>query len=162
MKIDFYEAISSFQGASKRFGENSRNPITPSLIKILHTLPSKVLATTNALKNQFPDRKLIACLELHTYSSLNPEFLNQYRGTLDAADHGVVFYSPHAVEIKKLQAISQQQIKDAFQSDDLLVYTNPSEFKDFLFSQKFNNTSLLLMSSGNYGGLNFDELKQLF
>jgi len=158
---DFYEAISSFQGASKRLEKIAETHNAVAYKDFAHS-PSKVLATTNALKNQFPDRKLIACLELHTYSSLNPEFLNQYRGTLDAADHGVVFYSPHAVEIKKLQAISQQQIKDAFQSDDLLVYTNPSEFKDFLFSQKFNNTSLLLMSSGNYGGLNFDELKQLF
>lgn len=158
---DFYEAISSFQGASKRLEKIAETDNAIAYKDFAHS-PSKVLATTNALKNQFPDRKLIACLELHTYSSLNPEFLNQYQGTLAAADQGVVFYSPHAVEIKKLQAISQQQIKDAFQSDDLLVYTNPSEFKDFLFSQKFSNTSLLLMSSGNYGGLNFDELKQLF
>ena len=101
-------------------------------------------------------------MELHTYSSLNPEFLNQYKGALAAADISVVFYSPRSVEIKKLQAISHQQIMDAFQNEDLIVYTNPSEFKDFLFSQKFSNTSLLLMSSGNYGGLHFDELKQLF
>lgn len=158
---DFFEAISTFQGASKRLEKIAETDNAIAYKDFAHS-PSKVLATTNALKNQYPDRKLIACLELHTYSSLNPEFLNQYRGTLDAADHAVVFYSPHAVEIKKLQAISQQQIKDAFQSDNLVVYTNPSEFKDFLFSQKFNNSSLLLMSSGNYGGLNFDELKQLF
>jgi len=158
---DFYEAISTFQGASKRLEKIAETDNAIAYKDFAHS-PSKVLATTNALKNQYPDRKLIACLELHTYSSLNPEFLNQYRGTLDAADHAVVFYSPHAVEIKKLQAISQQQIKDAFQSDNLVVYTNPLEFKDFLFSQKFNNSSLLLMSSGNYGGLNFDELKQLF
>ena len=158
---DFYEAISTFQGASKRLEKIAETDNAVAYKDFAHS-PSKVLATTNALKNQYPDRKLIACLELHTYSSLNPEFLNQYKGALAAADISVVFYSPHAVEIKKLQAISQQQIKDAFQSDDLVVYTNPSEFKDFLFSQKFNNTSLLLMSSGNYGGLNFDELKQLF
>ena len=119
------------------------------------------MATTNALKNQFPNRKLIACLELHTYSSLNPEFLTEYKGALDAADVAVVFYSPHALEIKKLKAISQQQIADAFQRDDLIIYTNPTAFKDFLFSQQFNDTSLLLMSSGNYGGLDFDELKNL-
>ena len=158
---DFYEAISTFQGASKRLEKIAETDNAIAYKDFAHS-PSKVLATTNALKNQYPDRKLIACLELHTYSSLNPEFLNQYKGALAAADISVVFYSPRAVEIKKLQAISQQQIMDAFQSDDLLVYTNPEEFKDFLFSQKFNNTSLLLMSSGNYGGLNFDELKQLF
>ena len=158
---DFYEAISTFQGASKRLEKIAETDNAIAYKDFAHS-PSKVLATTNALKNQYPDRKLIACLELHTYSSLNPEFLNQYKGALAAADISVVFYSPRAVEIKKLQAISQQQIMDAFQSEDLLVYTNPSEFKDFLFSQKFSNTSLLLMSSGNYGGLNFDELKQLF
>ncbi len=158
---DFYEAISTFQGASKRLEKIAETGNAIAYKDFAHS-PSKVLATTNALKNQYPDRKLVACLELHTYSSLNPEFLNQYKGALAAADISVVFYSPRAVEIKKLQAISQQQIMDAFQSDDLLVYTNPEEFKDFLFSQKFNNTSLLLMSSGNYGGLNFDELKQLF
>ena len=158
---DFYEAISTFQGASKRLEKIAETDNAIAYKDFAHS-PSKVLATTNALKNQYPDRKLIACLELHTYSSLNPEFLNQYKGTLAAADIAVVFYSPRAVEIKKLQAISQQQIMDAFQSEDLVVYTNPSEFKDFLFSQKFSNTSLLLMSSGNYGGLNFDELKQLF
>jgi len=158
---DFYEAISTFQGASKRLEKIAETDSAIAYKDFAHS-PSKVLATTNALKNQYPDRKLIACLELHTYSSLNPEFLNQYKGALAAADISVVFYSPRAVEIKKLQAISEKQIMDAFQSEDLLVYTNPSEFKDFLFSQKFSNTSLLLMSSGNYGGLNFDELKQLF
>jgi len=158
---DFYEAISTFHGASKRLEKIAETDSAIAYKDFAHS-PSKVLATTNALKNQYPDRKLIACLELHTYSSLNPEFLNQYKGALAAADISVVFYSPRAVEIKKLQAISEQQIMDAFQSEDLLVYTNPSEFKDFLFSQKFSNTSLLLMSSGNYGGLNFDELKQLF
>ena len=158
---DFYEAISTFQGASKRLEKIAETDNAIAYKDFAHS-PSKVLATTNALKNQYPDRKLIACLELHTYSSLNPEFLNQYKGALAAADISVVFYSPRAVEIKKLQAISQQQIMDAFQSEDLIVYTNPEEFKDFLFSQKFNNMSLFLMSSGNYGGLNFDEIKQLF
>ena len=157
---DFYEAISSFQGASKRLEKITETENCVAYKDFAHS-PSKVLATTNALKNQFPNRKLIACLELHTYSSLNPEFLNEYKGTLDAADVAVVFYSPHALEIKKLKAISQQQIADAFQRDDLIIYTNPIAFKDFLFSQQFNDISLLLMSSGNYGGLDFDELKNL-
>ena len=157
---DFYEAISSFQGASKRLERIVETENCVAYKDFAHS-PSKVLATTNALKNQFPNRKLIACLELHTYSSLNPEFLTEYKGALDAADVAVVFYSPHAIEIKKLKAISQQQIADAFQRDDLIIYTNPTMFKDFLFSQQFNDTSLLLMSSGNYGGLDFDELKNL-
>jgi len=157
---DFYEAISTFQGASKRLEKIAETETCIAYKDFAHS-PSKVLATTQALKNQYPDRKLIACLELHTYSSLNPEFLTEYKGALDAADVAVVFYSPHAVEIKKLEAISEQQIAEAFQREDLVIYTNPAEFKDFLFSQEFNNTSLLLMSSGNYGGLDFDEVKKL-
>ena len=157
---DFYEAISTFQGASKRLEKIAETEKSIAYKDFAHS-PSKVLATTNALKNQYPNRKLIACLELHTYSSLNPEFLKEYKGALDAADVAVVFYSPHAVEIKKLKAISSEQIANAFQREDLIIYTNPIAFKTFLFSQEFNDTSLLLMSSGDYGGLDFKELKNL-
>jgi UDP-N-acetylmuramate: L-alanyl-gamma-D-glutamyl-meso-diaminopimelate ligase len=157
---DFYEAISTFQGASKRLEKIAETENSIAYKDFAHS-PSKVLATTNALKNQYPDRQLIACLELHTYSSLNPEFLKEYKGALDAADIAVVFYSPDAVEIKKLEAISSEQIANAFQREDLIIYTNPNEFKTFLFSQQFNNTSLLLMSSGNYGGLDFEGVKEL-
>ncbi len=157
---DFYEAISTFQGASKRLEKIAETETNIAYKDFAHS-PSKVLATTQALKNQYPDRKLIACLELHTYSSLNPEFLTEYKGALDAADEAVVFYSPHAVEIKKLKEISAKQIEDAFQREDLIIYTNPTEFKDFLFSQQFENTSLLLMSSGDYGGLDLEEVKSL-
>ncbi|MDG2052354.1 MAG: Mur ligase family protein [Flavobacteriaceae bacterium] len=157
---DFYEAISTFRGASKRLEKIAETKKSIAYKDFAHS-PSKVLATTNALKNQYPNRKLIACLELHTYSSLNPEFLKEYKGALDAADVAVVFYSPHAIEIKKLKAISSEQIANAFQRENLIIYTNPTVFKTFLFSQKFNETSLLLMSSGDYGGLDFDELKNL-
>jgi len=157
---DFYEAISTFQGASKRLEKIAESKDCIAYKDFAHS-PSKVVATTNALKNQFPDRKLVACLELHTYSSLNPEFLNEYKGTLNEADLAVVFYSPHALQIKKLQEISAEQIANAFQRDDLVIFTSPDEFKTFLFSQQFKNTSLLLMSSGNYGGLDFDEVKGL-
>ncbi|MEZ4858253.1 MAG: Mur ligase family protein [Flavobacteriaceae bacterium] len=157
---DFYEAIASFKGASKRLEKIAETATSIAYKDFAHS-PSKVKATTEALKNQYPDRKLIACLELHTYSSLNPEFLSQYQGALDAADVAVVFYSPHAVEIKKLAPISYQQISEAFQREDLIIYTDPNGFKDFLFSQNFEDTSLLLMSSGNYGGLDFNEVKNL-
>ena len=156
----FYEAISTFQGASKRLEKIAETEKSIAYKDFAHS-PSKVLATTNALKNQYPNRKLIACLELHTYSSLNPEFLKEYKGALDAADVAVVFYSPHAVEIKKLKTISSEQIANAFQRENLIIYTNPIAFKTFLFSQEFNDTSLLLMSSGDYGGLDFKELKNL-
>ncbi|WP_458627564.1 UDP-N-acetylmuramate--L-alanine ligase [Winogradskyella sp. PC D3.3] len=158
---DFYEAISTFKGASKRLEKIAESKTSVAYKDFAHS-PSKVEATTKAVKEQFSDRTLVACLELHTYSSLNAEFLKEYKGALDAADVAVVFYSPHAVEIKKLEEVTQDQIANAFERDDLIIYTNPEDFKNFLFSQKFDNKSLLLMSSGNYGGLDFDEVKTLF
>lgn len=155
---DFYEAIATFSGASKRLELIAETDTAIAYKDFAHS-PSKVKATTQALKNQYPDRKLIACLELHTYSSLNPEFLTEYQGALDAADVAVVFYSPHAVMIKGLEEIKREQITEAFQRDDLTVFTNPADFKTFLYNQDFDDTSLLLMSSGNYGGLDFAEVK---
>lgn len=157
---DFYEAIATFKGASKRLEKIAESTNTTAYKDFAHS-PSKVAATTTAVKSQYPDRKLIACLELHTYSSLTPEFLKEYQGALDAADTAVVFYSPHAVEIKKLQPVTRGQIAQAFQRDDLIIYTDPQAFKAFLFQQNLVNTTLLLMSSGNYGGLDFEEVKNL-
>lgn len=157
---DFYEAIASFKGASKRLEKIGEGEKSIAFKDFAHS-PSKVKATTNAVKEQFPDRSVVACLELHTYSSLNANFLKEYKGTLDAADVAVVFYSPHAVEIKKLKEVTQAQIANAFERDDLIIYTNPDDFKNFLFSQNFDNKVLLLMSSGTYGGLDFEEVKGL-
>lgn len=157
---EFYEAISTFKGASKRLEKIAESSSSVVFKDFAHS-PSKVEATTNAVKEQYPDRTLVACLELHTYSSLNAEFLKEYKGALNAADVAVVFYSPHAVEIKKLEEVTKDQIDDAFQRDDLIIYTNPSDFKSFLFSQDLTNKTLLLMSSGNYGGLKFEEVINL-
>lgn len=157
---DFYEAISTFKGASKRLEKIAESATSVAYKDFAHS-PSKVEATTNAVKEQYQDRTLVACLELHTYSSLNAEFLKEYKGALNAADVAVVFYSPQAVEIKKLDNVSEQQIAEAFKRDDLIIYTNPEDFKAYLFSQDYNNKSLLLMSSGNYGGLDFNEVKGL-
>ncbi|MFT4848200.1 MAG: UDP-N-acetylmuramate: L-alanyl-gamma-D-glutamyl-meso-diaminopimelate ligase [Sediminicola sp.] len=158
---DFYEAISTFKGASKRLEKIAESSTAVAYKDYAHS-PSKVKATTEALKKQYPNRELIACLELHTYSSLNPDFLKEYRGALDAADKAVVFYSPHAVEIKKLQPISEKQIAESFEREDLLIFTDSAGFKDFVFDQSFEDKSLLLMSSGDYGGLDFNELKNCF
>ena len=158
---DFYEAISSFKGASKRLEKIAESKGKVAYKDFAHS-PSKVLATTTAVKNQYPTRKLVACLELHTYSSLNAEFLKEYEGALDSADVAVVFYSPDALKIKQLSDVSYNQIEKSFMRDDLIIYTSPEEFKSFLFTYDLNDTTLLLMSSGNYGGLNFDELKQLY
>ncbi|MGC1471667.1 MAG: Mur ligase family protein [Psychroserpens sp.] len=154
---DFYEAISTFKGASKRLEKIAETKLSVAFKDFAHS-PSKVEATTNAVKEQYADRTVIACLELHTYSSLNAQFLKEYKGTLDAADVAVVFYSPHAVEIKKLEEVTHEQIANAFERDDLIIYTNPADFKSYLFDQNFKDKALLLMSSGNYGGLDFEEL----
>ena len=157
---DFYEAIVTFKGASKRLEKIAENASTVIFKDFAHS-PSKVAATTKAVKEQYSERTVLACLELHTYSSLNATFLEEYRSALDFADKAVVFYSPDAVEIKKLKEVSKGQIATAFNREDLIIYTNPTEFKDFLFNQNLENTALLLMSSGNYGGLDFDKVKRL-
>ncbi|MDQ7915973.1 Mur ligase family protein [Mesonia sp. MT50] len=153
----FYEAISTFKGASKRLEKIAETKSTTVYKDFAHS-PSKVVATTQAVKEQFPKRKLIACLELHTYSSLNAEFLKHYKNTLDEADEAVVFYSPEAVAIKKLEEVDAKDIEAAFQHPNLKIYTNPQSFQEYLKNQDYKNTTLLLMSSGNYGGLDFDTI----
>ena len=157
---DFYEAIASFKGASKRLEKIAENSQTVVFKDFAHS-PSKVKATTEAVKKQYAQREVIACLELHTYSSLNAEFLSEYQGALDQADKAVVFYSPHAVKIKQLDEVTTAQIGAAFGREDLIIFTNPTEFKGFLFGQNLEQTALVLMSSGNYGGLDFEEVKGL-
>lgn len=157
---DFYEAIASFKGASKRLEKIAESSETVIYKDFAHS-PSKVKATTEAVKKQYAQRDVIACLELHTYSSLNAAFLTEYNGALDKADKAVVFYSPHAVKIKQLDSVSEEQISNAFQRDDLIIFTNPAKFKEFLFSQNLHQSAVVLMSSGNYGGLDFEEVKGL-
>ena len=139
---DFYEAIESFSGASKRLEKIVESNATVIFKDFAHS-PSKVAATTKAVKQQYSERTVLACLELHTYSSLNAEFLAEYEGALDFADKAVVFYSPHAVKIKQLEEVSEQQIAVAFKRDDLIIYTNPQEFKDFLYNQNLDNTAVV-------------------
>lgn len=159
-EAEFYEAIASFKGAAKRLEKIGETSTAVAYKDFAHS-PSKVKATTDAVKKQYPGRKLVACLELHTYSSLNADFLSQYEGALDAADVAVVFYSPDAVAIKKLTEIGKEQIERAFNRENLIVYTNPEEFKSFLVVQDFTDSVLLLMSSGNYGGLDFEEIQHI-
>lgn len=158
---DFYEAIASFKGASKRLEKIAENTEKVAFKDFAHS-PSKVKATTGAVKEQYPNRNLIACLELHTYSSLNAEFLKEYEGALDAADEAVVFYSPNAVKIKQLDEVTENQISEALKRDDVQIFTDPGAFQEYLFAKNFDNSTLLLMSSGNYGGLDFEKVKTLF
>lgn len=156
---DFYEAIATFRGASKRLEKIAENTSCVVYKDFAHS-PSKVAATTKAVKEQYPDRKLIALLELHTYSSFNPEFLNLYNGALNASDIPIVFYVPESVAIKKLAPVSAEQIRAAFQRKDLNIFTNSDDLKNYVDAQNLDNTVLLLMSSGTYGGLDLEALKK--
>ena len=157
---DFYEAIVTFKGASKRLEKIAEGKLSIAYKDFAHS-PSKVAATTKAVKEQYPSRKLIACLELHTYSSFNPEFLKEYKGALDAADEAVIFFLPESVAIKKLDAVTPSQISEAFQRSDLKIFTDAKSFHEFLEMSSYDNATLLLMSSGNYGGFDLAKLQDL-
>jgi len=156
---EFYRAIQTFKGAAKRLELLAKSPTTNAYRDFAHA-PSKVEATTRAVKEQFPKRRLVACTELHTFSSLNKTFLNQYRRKMDAADLAVVFYSPETVEHKRLEPISKDDIRTAFKRDDLKIFTDPAELQDFLKNQNWQNTNLLMMSSGTFGGIDLKALAQ--
>ena len=159
-EADFYEAIATFKGASKRLEKIASGDTSVAYKDFAHA-PSKVAATTKAVKEQYPDHKLIACLELHTYSSFNPEFLKEYKGALDAADEAVIFYLPESVAIKKLKEVSPEQISRAFQRDHLKIFTDAVSFHSYIENQEYKNATLLLMSSGNYGGFDLKKLQGL-
>lgn len=154
---DFYEAIASFKGASNRLELLGKNNQTVVYKDFAHS-PSKLKATTQALKSQYPNRKLIACMELHTYSSLNKSFLSEYAGTLDDADTAVIFYSPHTLELKRMPHVSADDIRSAFERNDLHVFTSSDNLSDFLYQNDYTNTNLLMMSSGNFGGIDLKDL----
>ena len=150
---DFYNAIGTFKGASNRLELIATREGFNAYRDFAHA-PSKLKATLEAVKEQFPDRKLIACFELHTYSSLNKDFLDQYAGSMEKADVAVVYFSPHALALKKLPMLSLDDIKESFRKQGLLVFSESDKFQEFLLGQEYTNTNLLLMSSGNYDGLN--------
>lgn len=157
---DFYEAIATFSGASKRLEKIAQGNSTSVFKDFAHS-PSKVLATTKAVKEQYPNKKVIAYLELHTYSSFNAEFLREYKGALDSADLAIVFFLPESVKIKKLKEVTPKQISQAFNRSDLQIFTDAAVFKEFVFGQNYNDSIVLLMSSGNYGGLDLGAFKNL-
>jgi len=156
-EIDFFEAIASFKGASMRLEKISENKNRTIFKDFAHS-PSKVQATTQAVREQYPDSVLIACLELHTYSSLTSEFLKEYQYTLDNANIAVVFYSPEVLKIKHLEPITKEQIQKSFNRNDLIIFTQPKDFESYLYNLNLKNAVLLLMSSGNYGGLDLNNL----
>ncbi len=145
-------AIVDFSGASKRLELLAENDNYNIYRDFAHA-PSKVKASIDAVKQQFPDRKLIAVLELHTYSSLNEKFMKEYEGVMDNADKAVVFYSSHALQLKRMPDLLPEKVKHGFSKADLLVINKKENLEHFLLEEDFSNTNLLLMSSGDYDGL---------
>jgi len=152
-ETDFYEAITSFKGASKRLELVAKGP-TAFFYKDFAHAPSKVMATVQAIKKQFPNHRIFACFELHTYSSTDPTFLDQYQGAFDDLDQAIVFFDPKALQIKNRPTLGHQTIKNAFGKEDVIVFDSVALLDQYLAQQDFNQTVLLLMSSGNFGGLN--------
>lgn len=153
----FLDAIESFNGASKRL-ECLAKGSTCNVYKDFAHSPSKLKATINAVKEQFPERRLVAVMELHTYSSLNKNFLSEYKGSMENADLAVVFFSRHALDLKRLPVFSSNDVSKAFVRDDIQVFTEKEELLNFLAKQHWENMNLLLMSSGNFDGMNLPEL----
>jgi UDP-N-acetylmuramate: L-alanyl-gamma-D-glutamyl-meso-diaminopimelate ligase len=148
----FLKGMAGFTGAAKRLELLASVP-TMNIYRDFAHAPSKVKATIQAVKAQFPDRRLVAVLELHTYSSLNEQFLSEYKGSLEDADAAAVFYSPHALELKRLPPLPEEKIVSGFGKKGLAVVHKKEDLADWLLKQSYKNVNLLFMSSGNYDGL---------
>lgn len=153
---DFLEAMSDFTGAGKRLQKVKEKDSFVMFKDFAHS-PSKLKATTKAVKEQFNDRKVIACMELHTFSSLKKEFLPHYKNAMRMADEAVVYFSPAVVAHKKLEPITKEQVSEGF-GGGVGVMTETREVLDFLRGQDWHNSALLMMSSGNFDGIDYDEL----
>ena len=153
----FYLSIADFKGASKRMELVIKNQNFSFYKDFAHS-PSKLKATTLALKKQFPNRTLIACMELHTFSSLNLDFLELYKNTMSAADTAYVYFNKDTIRHKRLDDLSKNDVYNAFGSSNVKVFTSSKDLEKELYSKKWLNSNLLMMSSGNFDGLDFKEL----
>ncbi|HUM47562.1 MAG TPA: Mur ligase family protein [Chitinophagales bacterium] len=156
-EADCLEAIRDFTGAARRLELLDATSCAAVFKDFAHS-PSKLKATIAAVNEQFPERKLVACMELHTYSSLNKEFLNEYRNGLKDAAVKIIFYDAHTFEIKRMEPLTPELIHRSFGDDSIIVFTGKDALEKFLKSQPWKNANLLLMSSGNFGGLDLKEL----
>ena len=156
-KKSFINDIKNFKGAANRL-ELISNEKDFSIYKDFAHSPSKLKATIIALKNQFPSRQLIACMELHTFSSLNKNFLDEYKNSMDIADIAIIYYNNKTIKQKKLIEISEIEIQNAFQRDDIIVFTNSNKLKSYLKSTIIKNHNLLMMSSGNFNNLDLKNI----
>ncbi|GAB4406314.1 MAG: Mur ligase family protein [Microscillaceae bacterium] len=156
---EFYRAIASFKGAARRLEKVAEYNDFIFFKDFAHA-PSKLMATTTAVKKQFIDRKLVACLELHSYSSLNKAFLEQYQGTFNAADRAYVYFNPKNIQLKKLEPIQAEEIAQAFDHDHLRVFENMEDLRQELLKINWTNRNLLMMSSGNFDNLDMRALSE--
>ncbi|MDR2410713.1 MAG: peptidoglycan synthetase, partial [Bacteroidales bacterium] len=154
---DFYAAIQTFKGASKRL-ECVYESATCCMYKDFAHSPSKLKATIDAVKEKFNDRKLVACIELHTFSSLTADFLKHYANTMDNADYAFVYFNPNTLQHKKLPPIENKMISAAFENENIQVYQHSKDLINKLLSMKWENQNLLMMSSGNFDGIDYDKL----
>ena len=150
--LQFYEGISTFPGTSKRLQVLEQKDSFSKYLDFAHS-PSKVRATVQAVRQKYPDRKLITVLELHTFSSLNKDFIPQYSGTLDTADEAVVYYDENVLIHKKLNSIPEAFVKKSFQYQNLKIIMKKEVLEQYLKQVEKQNTVLLLMSSGNFSGI---------
>jgi UDP-N-acetylmuramate: L-alanyl-gamma-D-glutamyl-meso-diaminopimelate ligase len=148
--------MASFTGAGKRLQKVIEKDTFVMYKDFAHS-PSKLKATTAAVKDQYKDRKVVACMELHTFSSLKKEFLAQYKDAMNAADAAVVYYSPEVVAHKKLEPISKEVVLEGF-GGGVTVMNETAEVLKFIRSQELKEAALLMMSSGNFDGINYEEL----
>ena len=154
---NFFLQIANFKGASMRLELVKKTP-TSSIYKDFAHSPSKLKATSTAMKKQFSNRKLVACMELHTFSSLNQEFLKEYKESMDKPDTAIVYFSPKSIAHKQLKPITSEQVHAAFNRKDLLVFTDSEKLEKYLNNLNWENTNLLMMSSGNFNGINLKNL----
>ena len=155
----FYRTIASFTGAGNRLEKIAETDAFVAYKDFAHS-PSKLQATINAVREHHPERRLIACMELHTFSSLTADFLPQYKDTMNQADEAIVYFNQHVIEHKHLAPITVEDVKKAFGRDDLFVYTDSRQLHDDLLHKDYRNTALLMMSSGTFDGINVKELAQ--
>ena len=153
---NFLNAMQDFKGAGKRLQKVAEKDNFVMYKDFAHS-PSKLMATTNAVKHQYQSRKVIACMELHTFSSLKKEFLPHYLNSMAKADVALVYYNPEVVKHKKLEAITNEQVLEGF-GGNVVVTNKTSEVLDFIYNQDISNSVLLMMSSGTFDGINYEEL----
>ena len=153
---DFYREISSFTGASNRLEKICETETSVAYKDFAHS-PSKLKATINAVRERYPNKKLIACMELHTFSSLMADFLPQYKNCMAEADVAYVYFNPKVIEHKRLTPITKEEVREAFGTENVEVFTESEALQKAVSRQysvfRHQGVALLMMSSGTFDGV---------